>query len=406
MRQGGAFAFGGQTIPVELAPGGVFYPPAGNYLLSTGGQTAIQWFDPILQSWRAYAPPGSVLEFLPCDGFNFRLVNLSGTVVGTSITNAGANGTNGIGPAATSTSVSFGAAPTNGVAATGYAIVGGSVSVSLVNGAPPGTFLIPPLVLIDPPPPGGIQATAHVTLNNGSINSVVTDNPGAGYGLQAAPNVYLVAQMPSYGGGTPGGLPAAVYPPAGSAAINNPIAGAYPQIVPVTGLASTAGGAQLTAALTGSGTLTGLVMVNFGANYTGTSIPTISFTGTGAPTGAAATALMSMALTGLTVGTPGAGYPATNPIFETSLGLVGNATGFNNGNLLSSRSARGIAVVNAGSLNNGTTNIIEDPGFGFQKVPQVAVIPTAGSQSVTTQGTFTAVVGGIADISFMQPAVQ
>ena len=159
-------------------------------------------------------------------------------------------------------------------------------------------------------------------------------------------------------------------------------------VVPIFG---TGTGALLNAAtLTGSGTLTTIVMVDPGSQYTGTSIPTITVTNVGAAT---ATALMSLSMTGTSSLVAGAGYTGTPPIWETSLGLVLARQG---NNIFQPRAARGVATLSGSTVG---TIVIEDPGFGFQKVPTAAV-ENAGSIA-STQSTFTPVVGGVTDVSVL-----
>lgn len=384
MRLGGNFQFGQTAIPVPLASGGIFTPPAGNYLVTLGLTSVLQYWDPTLMEWRVYAQPGAEAMPVSMDGANWRLVNMSGVVIGASITNAGTGATNGIGAAATGVAVSFGAAPTGGVAAAGFAIVGGSINttIAITNGG--SGFLTPPLLLIDPPPPGGVQATAVVSaLTAGVITGVTVTNAGAGY--VTAPNVYVIAQPAVYGA-APAGI------------VNNPVNTPYSLIIPQTGIVgNVAGGAQLTvnATLTGSGTVTGIVLTSFGGGYAGTTIPTIAITGAGA---AAATALMSLSLTAITISNGGAAYGVA-PNIESSLGLLLQNR---NNNILLPRAARATSGLSGGVINATT---IEDPGFGFQKVPAMGTVMTGGTPA-TTEATLTAVVGGVNDVSLLQPAVQ
>src|SRR5229473_4260215 len=178
-----------------LPSGGVYVPPSGEYLITTGGQTIIEWWDPDGGIWRQYAGP-ETLNQLSTDGTNYRLANLSGVVVGANITNAGSGGTNGIGPNQTGSTVSFAAAG-GAVAAQGYVIVGGTVPAPTITQGGSG-FLVPPIVCCDPPPPGGIQATFTATLTAGAIATVVQQNPGAGY--LAIPQFYIIPNPQFYQG--------------------------------------------------------------------------------------------------------------------------------------------------------------------------------------------------------------
>ena len=274
----GAFPFplaqpadGGGVI--VLASGGTWYPPAGEWLLQTGTNATMQWWDPIAQAWRVFTSASNIGDYFSTDGFNYRMLNLTGIVQVASFT-AGSGGTNGIGFAATGAAISIIASnTTGGQQATAYAVVGGSVQAPTITQAGSG-FLVPPLVVIDAPPPGGIQATATAALSaTGTIASITMANVGGGYAT--SPNFYLIPQMAYYGGGPSGGVAAAAgAPPPGLVFPANAVPGNQN---------TSAVGAQLTSlALTGSGTLTGVVMISNGGGYTGT--PTGTVTGVGAAT--------------------------------------------------------------------------------------------------------------------------
>jgi hypothetical protein len=274
----GAFPFplaqpneGGGVI--ALASGGVWYPPSGEWLLQTAANCGVEWWDPIAQFWRNVVSNSNTGDYFSTDGWNYRLHNLTGIVQVASFA-AGSGGTNGIGFAATGAAVSIIASnTTGGQQATAYAVVGGSVQAPTITQAGSG-FLLPPLVVIDAPPPGGIQATATCALTaGGGIASVTMANVGGGYAT--SPNFYLIPQMAYYGGGPSGGVAAAASsPPPGLVFPANAVPGNQN---------TSATGAQLTSlALTGSGTLTGVVMIANGGGYTGT--PTGTVTGVGAAT--------------------------------------------------------------------------------------------------------------------------
>ncbi len=397
-RIGGLFPFPQQAPAngdgvVALPSGGVYVFPAGNYVVQTGSQTQLQWFDPNQQVWRGIGPQDVTFNMVSSDGCNYRLVNLSGVVIGASVTAAGSGGTNGIGFLATGATVTY-SAPASGLAlatAGGYAIVGGSVAAPTISQAGSG-FVMPPLILIDPPPPGGIQATAYATINSaGGVATVVMQNVGAGY--TASPNFYVFPQNPGYTGGSVGGIASDPFPAPGLVYPTNLPAGS--QFQPNISLA----GCQLTSvALTGSGTLTGIGTDDYGFGYDGTHIPGVTIAG-GGLSAATATAVMSMCVTSVTLGSGGVGFGSgAPPIWETSLGLVTNTL---NNSILVPRPARGVTTVVTGAV---ATFAIEDNGFGLQKVPSVAVLDTSALH--TGQATGTAVCGGIVDTSLVQGRVQ
>lgn len=397
MRLGGAFPLqisdvstGGPAI--QLSPGETFYPPPGNYLVWLGLVTGLQVWDPLQQQWRTAGQPTIEAQAFDTDGYNWRLVNLSGVVTGANITNAGSGATNGIGAVATGVTITLSAPAAPGVTATAQPIVGGAVVAPTVSQAGTG-FLVPPLIIIDPPPQGGIQATAICTLTaiGGGISSVTMVNAGAGY-TATNPQFYILPQTAQYQGGPASSLAAGAINVAG---IVNTLS-ALPGWGVATGqsVSGSTGALLNPATLTGSGTLTGINITSYGTNYTGTTIPAITITGCGA---AAATALMSLSMTGISGLVGGAGYTGGTPIWETSLGLVSQSA---NNLVYLPRAARGVTTVSAGAV---LTMPIEDPGFGFQKVPQIAVINVGSIAS--GQATATAVVGGINDVSLLQTRV-
>lgn len=278
-RIGGAFPLPSAQVSegggrIAIASGGTFYPGPGEFLLSTGPATVCEWFDPVDQVWRTLITSTDG-DFLSCDGVNFRLHNTTGTVTSLAITGAGTGGTNGIGTAATGAAVGVTAAPTGGQTAIIVPIVGGSVAAPTIT--QPGTgFTVPPLIVIDPPPAGGIQASAIATVNAaGQITAITMVTVGAGY--QTSPNFWIIPVTNQYQGGPAVGVPAGVIPPTGIVFPANAVPGNQN---------TASNGAQLTSiALTGSGTLTGLKIINSGAGYTAS--PTLTITGLTAATATA-----------------------------------------------------------------------------------------------------------------------
>jgi hypothetical protein len=254
---------------IALGQGGTWYPPSGEWIMTLpAANMVMEWWNPVQTAWQTIA---SASDYVSSDGTNIRLRNLTGAISIASFA-AGSGGTNGIGSAG-SGAVAFSAPSAGGVQATGYVIVGGSVQAPTITQAGSG-FLVPPLVVIDPPPAGGIQATAVAALTaGGGIGSITMVNVGAGYA--ASPNFYLIPQPAYYTGAPSGGVVAAGFPPPGLIAPANAVPGNQ-------NLSQTAGALLTSAALTGSGTVTGVVIINFGSQYTGT--PTGTVTGAGAAT--------------------------------------------------------------------------------------------------------------------------
>lgn len=421
MRIGGAFSPAQPSIPITLGSGGQAILPEGGWLISLGFCTILQWWDPTDLVWRDYAQPLQQGVQIETDGYNWRLFNNSGTVNGCTITAAGSGATaNGIGATQTGVSVAI-AAPAAGITATAYAIVGGQVGTPVISNAGSG-FVVPPLILFDPPPQGGIQATAIATISAGGvINAVTLINAGAGY--TAVPNVYVVPQFAVY--------PGAIAPPNVPGLTQAP---APPYVAPglvlnASGIPSTfgkalqvafptTGGALITlpTTLSGSLTLTGIVMQNMGTNYLSSAIPAVTVTGCGAAT---AVALMAMSLQSIVITAGGAAYANVAQGWESTLGLAetnyGSATietpgsssawaaqPQNNNNRWLARAARGTGTAAGGTI---TSTQIEDPGYGFQKAPVLGVIQQQGT-AATTVANLTGTYGGITDVSVLQPAIM
>ena len=399
MRIGGAFPYGQASVPVGLGGGEIWYMPPGGYYCNLGSVTLLQVFDNVNQIWRNIGYPGGNLQVTESDGFNYRLVNMSGNIAAVNITNAGSGGTNGIGTAATGVTIGFGAAPANGIAAQAYPIVGGKLSSITITAGGSG-FVMPPVILIDAPPVGGIQATATCTISGGVINAVTLQNAGAGY--TSVPNVYVVPQylLPVVGGAPINPTPPNIIPPGNIAPLSGSLS-SQPPFLPAVQWPAVVGGAQLTAAaLTGSGTLTGAVVTQYGVGYTNTTVPTITFTGGGLAGGVAASPVTSFSVitlsgaggTALIVGTPV--ISATN----NSAGPFVFTDGCNG--VLAPRPARGVTTSTAGAMT------LTDTGFGIQLAVSGANTPTFGSTgTATTAATYTVTSGGVYDVSVLFPGV-
>jgi hypothetical protein len=402
MRIGGAFPFGQGNVPVGLSGGEQWYLPPGNFYIQLGGVTLLQVFDGINEIWRNIGFPGGNVQVTSADGFNYRLINFSGVIAGVNITNAGSGGTNGIGTAATGVTIGFGAAPTNGVAASAYPIVGGKLSGLTLAAAGSG-FTFPPVILIDPPPTGGIQATATVTISStGTLNAPTLQNAGAGY--TAVPNVYIVPQylLPVQGGAPINATPPLnVIPPGNIAPLSGSLS-SQPPFMPGVQWPAVIGGAAITAnALTGSGTLTGAVITNPGVGYTNTTVPTITFTGGGLAGGVAAAPITSFSVITAT-GAGGTALIVGTPVISGTMGGAGLWVGTDGCNgVFQARPARGVTTSTAGALT------LTDPGFGIQISTSGANLPNFGSTgTATTAATYTVTSGGVFDISLVQPGVE
>jgi hypothetical protein len=285
MRIAGAFTQGQKPQAVSLVSGQVFYPPAGNYIVSLGAVSAVQVFDPQCLVWRNFvAIPGQFVPF-DSDGINWRICNVSGTVNTPNITAAGSGGPNGINPAGAAVTIAAGPTGNNALA---YPIVGGALGGGITVTAAGSGFAIAPVIMIDPPPVGGIQATATCTIAAGAIATATIVNAGAGY--TATPNIYVLPQyqlnpsVPLPPGSAP---PTSIIPP-GTVGLPPPPVNYFAP----TGVVLVSGGALLnftsaTPLAASSGTLTGIVLYAAGGGYSGVNAWTV--TGVGAATAATGT---------------------------------------------------------------------------------------------------------------------
>lgn len=333
---------------VGLQSGAVWPVPAGDFMLKLGPQSVLQWLDTNSGLWRiSDSGPTIAPVFVSSDGSNFRVVNVSGTIQGINITNAGSAYVQG-----DTVTFTAPAAGTPARTAKGTMIIGGAISLTVTNG---GTGYSNPIFVIQPPQlcggTYGASLPAYVascTLTAGVISSPVLGFAGAGY--VTAPTVTVVDAVPS-------GVTAGT-------------------------------GATVTAALTGAGTWTGTVMTDYGAGYDGTHIPTLTF-GTSTGSSAAGTALPSMALQSVTVGSTNTGYSAS-VLIETSIGAAAAIKPLND-EFVMPRQAVASCAESGGALG---TPVVEDAGNGFQTVP-LAKQAGNGTADGSVNATFTAVVGGV-----------
>ena len=254
---------GQPTTVFSLSAGASQLIPAGAWNVGTGLYSEVQEYDPVPQIWRNIGnDAGTTVKYVQSDGVNFRVANQTGCVVGVLVTTAGAGYTSA--PVVTD----------NGGTGTYTAVVGGAMntSVTIANG---GTgYKYPPILQISAPPSPGVQATATCTISGGVINAVTVVNQGAGY--TSAPVISV---------------------------INDP--------------RDTVGsGAVLTTTLTGSGTITAVLVNNHGTAVT--SVPTLTFTGGGYTTQAVGVAIMCFTTTAYTVTSAGSGYAGN--VMVTGLG--------------------------------------------------------------------------------------
>ncbi len=344
----------------SLQGGNTKLVPAGAWQITTGLYSVLQEYDAISGYWRAIGSgnDGGATNMVNSDGNNWRIANQSGCVVGGVITTAGAGFSSTNPPTVTA----------NVGGAVIKAIVGGAVNttVTVTNGG--SNYTYPPIVLFDAPNQSGgttygIQATGHATLSGGAVSTIVVDDQGAGY--TTVPNVYL-NNDPREG--------------------NNGIAAGS--------------GATATATLTGSGEVTGLVVLDFGSAQTSTVVPTLSFTGT-STSAAAAVAIMNWSVASYSVTSTGGAYQGGVLITNISNGFTTGVSSWTNPttttNLVRARKAWLGGTITAGSLAT-TTGAVYDAGV-FPGVPSLVAIGfSSGSAALPTAN-----MGPQQDTQLIQP---
>lgn len=358
-----------ENVPqsLRLTSGEIWPVPNGSFVVRLGSQCALQWFDDNSGAWHILEAAYTNHPIpVSSDGTNYRVINLSGTILGATVTTAGTLYTQA------NTTVSF-AAPVTGITATGTPIIGGSISLSIDTAGTGYTnpyLVIPAPFLLGGTPGLCLPAVASLAISAGVISAATLSYAGAGY--LTAPGATVQTITPAQFQANP-----AVF-----------LNGTNMVIVDSTGT-----GASISSAITNgtptSGGLTGIIMTNPGSGYAGTSIPAITVT-SASGSSAAATALPSLALTSVTVAGTNTGYTSTI-IFISSLGASASAPLAVFGEPVLARNARGTIAQSGGVLGTAT---IEDAGSGFQTVP---ILRQVGNATVdgSVNATLTAVVGGV-----------
>lgn len=275
---------GGSTNDFSLAPGDAIPVQAGRFVITLGKYCSLQYNDPVTGAWTIIRDldNNASTHNVWSDGYNLRIANLTGCVVGAVVTNGGSGGY-----VQSTTTVT----PSTGTS-TWQPIVGGAVnttvSITSIVGVAFGgkNYTIAPLVFFDAPPTPGVPATGVAVISGGSVTSITVTNQGAGYLTAPTISIYPSPYDPNFTTGTT-------------------------QII----------NAQALCSLTGAGSITACILLNSGAPVANTMTLTVA----GAGTTATAVPLFLQTLTSAattTVVSGGGGYGTF-----TQLTTVG---GFNN----------------------------------------------------------------------------
>ncbi len=174
------------TNVFNLPTGGTVPIPAGTWLVFfTTAYSQLQWYDAVSTQWLPASGPqvgsgitrGSVVQ---SDGFNHRVANITGSAIAGTVTVAGTNyvqATTTITPSAGNSSW--------------MPLVGGAVGAITVDVAGSNYSKVP-IVLIDAPASPGLQATAQATLSTGTVSAITVSGFSAGAGYLTAPRVQIV----------------------------------------------------------------------------------------------------------------------------------------------------------------------------------------------------------------------
>lgn len=320
---------------LTLSPGEAYIIPAGSWAIEAGLYATIERFDPVLGIWRKAGDQGRGMAFVISDGNNQRVANRTGCVAGGLLTNAGSGYTS-----APTVTPSAG----NSVWA---AVMGAVVSTTVVIATGGANYLYPPICQIGSPSNPGIQATATAAITGGAVSGVTVTNQGGGY--FAPPTINFVNDSRD----------------------------------------TTGAGAQATLALTGQGTVNGILCTDHGNPLT--AVPTLAFSGGGGAS-AAATAIMDFSLTGYTAGTAGAGIVAPAQAWGVPAPTAGTPAYTNpqsQSGLVNMRQGSITAAVSGGGIT--ATGLLVQDGGHYEAVPALIV---AQSGVATTAPVLTATVGG------------
>jgi len=359
---GGGGVASGLSNLVTVLPGKRFLIPAGIWAIDLDLVSNIEFLDPVSGMWRvASAAYGDGHTVVNSDSTNFAVANRTGLPVGGLITNAGTGYTNGIGSAATGLTIT----PSAG-GSTWVPIVGGAIATAVTITAAGSGFTFAPHLVVDAPPTGGFQASMTCTISAGAINAVTVVNQGAGY--IGPPRITVINDIRDL---TAAGGPGQV----------NTVA-------------------VLTAALTGSGTLTGMYPTPGLDGTVLTAVPTFTFSPASTT---AATAIMNFAVTSYTQTAGGTAYGTSAMVISNNHIVAGTpiyANPAHTTGLTTPRPCRILAGLSGGALTTAN-QVVEDPGSGIQVVPTLGVLSM--TSIATAIATATANVGGVNSQVWMQP---
>jgi hypothetical protein len=167
------------TNKIGLSAGQQLLIPAGTWIVAGGAVSGLIWRDPVTEEWMPLTQLGSPFSTtIRSQGFDFAIGNFSGSGLSAQVTNPGSGYVQHTVRVTPSTGNSE-----------WKAVIGGALGpVDIMD--PGEHYSIPPIVMIPAPPRGGVCATAIATIGTatyggetreGAVTGVTFLNPGAGY---------------------------------------------------------------------------------------------------------------------------------------------------------------------------------------------------------------------------------
>lgn len=351
---------------ITLSGGESIVIPSGDFWISLGMYTVLQYLDPVSGTWQtsSSASYNRGTHYVIGDGFNVRIANMTGCPVGAVVAALGSGYVQ-----STTTVVQT---PGNG---TWVPIVGGSMAMLpttlLNNGAGYG---VAPLTLIAAPPPpssnangvGGIPAAGYCTIASGTVSGFTFTSPGAGYPTAPVPIIVPSPFDPNL----------------------------------TTGITT----ASMTFSLTNSGALTGAFCTNSGAPLANPA--NITLTVAGAGSSGSLSAVVMQTVTAGTVSGPGVGYGTGANAIMTIGGVPPQGSIAGPYSLYLAWLPRPAQISLTGSntsVSVGTAGVIYDGGL-FEGTPTGIWVAGATGALPTTVGTIALTMGTIRDQVLIQPA--
>jgi len=341
------------TNEVRLAAGQALPIPAGEWLITLGKYSVIQFLDPVSTTWRIIEASREGPQFVKSDGFTRRIANLTGCPVAAVVTNMG----NGSYVESTTT-----VTPNLGNS-TWKAVVGGAITSISVSVAGAG-YGMPPVCFVPAPAAPGVQATAVATISGGSVSTITLVDAGAGY--ESTPTMTI--------------LP-------------NP---ADPNFT--AGSITTHATAVLTTGRAGS--VTAVLCTNSGVALS--ALPTLTIAGAGAS--ATAVPVWMSTVTSTSISAAGAAYVSLSALLTTTGGRTAGSDAASNPEISMTAFTPRPLRAEVGMANATASLVtIDDRGL-FTGTPTSMILPQGNVSAQTTASIATIVLtqGSLADTILMQ----